>query len=165
MSEQAIYTLDHVFDAPRERVWRAWTDPDILKTWYGPNVETIIHKFDFVQGGLWLNEMKWAGNSMFSKVIFEDIKPLEKMIWHQHSTTDKDWNTIANPQMPDWPRILLTTLTFEKEGDKTKVRLTWEPYEATDGERTCFVGAMHMMGKGWESGYAILNEILIKQQA
>jgi len=40
------YVLDREFDAPRDMVWKAWTDPKLLSTWYGPNIETIIHKFD-----------------------------------------------------------------------------------------------------------------------
>ena len=46
MSELPEYRLDRVFDAPRELVWRAWTDPEILHRWYGPGAETIIHTFD-----------------------------------------------------------------------------------------------------------------------
>jgi len=57
-------------------VWRAWTDPDLLNRWYGPGAETIIHKFDLQPGGLWLNEMKYGGNSMFQKVIFRKLSSL-----------------------------------------------------------------------------------------
>jgi len=59
MSDLPIYVLERVFDAPRELVWKAWTDPKLLPRWYGPNVETIIHRLDVKPGGLWLNEMKW----------------------------------------------------------------------------------------------------------
>ena len=64
-----------------------------------------------------------------------------------------------NPKMPDWPRVLLTTVTFEDEGTKTKVRLTWAPFEATEAEIACFAGAVSNMSKGWESGYAIMDEL------
>ncbi len=70
MSELPEYILDRIFDAPRELVWRAWTDPELLHRWYGPGVETIIHEFDLKPGGSWLNEMKWGGNSDFSKMVF-----------------------------------------------------------------------------------------------
>ena len=36
MSELPEYLLDRVFDAPREMVWRAWIDPELLSRWYGP---------------------------------------------------------------------------------------------------------------------------------
>ena len=127
MSELPEYITDRVFDAPREMVWRAWTDPELLARWYGPGVETIIHKFDLKPGGMWLNEMKWGENSMLSKAIFKEVAPLERLVWHHHSSTDSEWNTVANPKMPDWPRILLTTVTFEDDGPKTRVRLIWAP--------------------------------------
>ena len=158
MSELPEYILDRVFDAPREMVWQAWTDPELLPRWYGPNVETIIHKFDLKPGGVWLGEMKWGGKSNFSKVAFKEVAPQEKLVWH-HSTSDSDWNIISSPMMADWPRVLLTTVTFEDMGAKTKVRLTQIPFEATEAEITCFAGAMAGMDKGWGSGYAILDEL------
>ena len=75
MSELPEYVLDRVFDAPREMVWRAWTDPELLHRWYGPGAETIIHKFDLKPGGMWLNEMKWGDNSNFQKVVFQEVIP------------------------------------------------------------------------------------------
>ncbi len=165
MSELPEYVLDREFDAPREMVWRAWTDPELLARWYGPGVETIIHKFDLKPGGTWLNEMKMGENSMLSKAVFTEVAPLEKIVWQHHSSTDKEWNSVPNARMPDWPRILLTTVTFEDAGDKTKVRLTWAPFEATDAEIACFSEAVANMGKGWESGYAIMDEIFAELQA
>ncbi|MGZ5555339.1 MAG: SRPBCC domain-containing protein, partial [Candidatus Aminicenantales bacterium] len=32
----SILVIDRVFDAPRERVWMAWTDPDLVRRWWGP---------------------------------------------------------------------------------------------------------------------------------
>ena len=45
MSKLPEYKLDRIFNAPRDLVWRAWTDPELLQRWYGPNVETIICVF------------------------------------------------------------------------------------------------------------------------
>lgn len=165
MSKMPEYVLDRVFDASREIVWRAWTDPDLLSKWYGPNVETVIHKFDLKPGGFWLNEMKWGENSMLSKMVFDTIEPPERLIWLHYSSTDANWNPIANPNMPDWPRVLLTNVIFSTQGTKTKVRLTWTPHDATEAEITCFSSAVNNMGKGWESGYAIMDELLADLQA
>ncbi|MGK0297316.1 MAG: hypothetical protein ACI9XC_000919 [Gammaproteobacteria bacterium] len=70
MSDLPEYSLDRIFEAPRELVWRAWTDPKILHRWYGPGAETIIHKFDLEAGGMWLNEMKWGVTLIFKKLFF-----------------------------------------------------------------------------------------------
>ena len=127
-------------------------------------VETIIHKFDLKPGGLRLNEMRWRDNSDLSKIVFQEVAPQEKLVWH-HSSSDSDWNIIANPMMPDWPRVILTIVTLEHKGAKTKVRLTWEPFEATDAEIACFAGAMDNLGGGRESGYAIMDEMFVELQA
>jgi len=161
---QPEYVLNRSFHAPRPLVWRVWTDPELLARWYGPGAHTIIHKFDLQPGGVWLNEMKWGSMSMHSKVDFLEVDAPKRLVWHHHSFTDADWNTIANPRMPDWPRILLTTVTFDAAGDKTNVRLSWIPFEASDAEITCFSDSVGQMGEGWESGYAVIDEILAELQ-
>jgi uncharacterized protein YndB with AHSA1/START domain len=158
MSDSTEYAIDRVFEAPREMVWRAWTDPELLARWYGPGVETIIHEFDLRSGGVWRNEMKFGDKSDLSKMVFQEVVPQQKIVWH-HSSSDADWNVISNPMMPDWPRVLLTTVTFEDMGSKTNVRLTMVPMEATDAELACFAGAMAGMSSGWGKGYAVLDEM------
>lgn len=164
MSELPEYIIDREFDAPREMVWRAWTDPELLARWYGPGVETTIHKFDLKPGGIWLNEMKWGDKSDLSRIVFQEVVPPERLVWH-HSSADADWNIIANPMMADWPRVILTTVIFEDMGSRTNVRLTWEPFEATNAEIACFAGAMDGFGKGWGAGFAIMDELLAELQA
>lgn len=165
MSDIPVYILDRIFDAPREMVWRAWTDPDLLHRWYGPGADTTIHEFDLKPGGLWLNEMRWGDKANYQKVVFEDVTPPEKMVWRHYSSTDSDWNTIANPMMPDWPPILLTTVVFEDKGAQTKVRLSQTPIDATEAEIACFTAMMAGMDKGWGSGYTIMDEVLAALQA
>jgi len=164
MTELPTYVLERVFDAPRELVWKTWTDPELIQRWYGPNVETIVHRLDVEPGGLWLGEMKWDGNSNYQRVEYTEVVEPERLVW-LHSVSDGDWNVIANPMMPDWPRVLLTTVTFAEEGGKTKMRLTWVPHEASEAEIACFAGAMDGMGKGWGAGMALLEELLAELQS
>lgn len=164
MADLPEYVLDREFNAPLEMVWRAWTDPELLARWYGPGVETIIHEFDLKPGGVWRNEMKWGEKSDLSKMEFKEVIPQEKMVWH-HSSTDSDWNIAPSQMMPDWPRTLLTTVTFEAKGDKTSVRLTQIPLDATDAEIACFANMMSNMDGGWGSGYKIMDEIFAELQA
>ena len=159
MSDLPEYVTDRIFDAPRELVWKTWTDPELLARWYGPNIETIIHKFELKPGGEWLNEMKWGGKSDLSKMTFTEVIPQEKLVWRQ-SSCDADWNAIANPMMPDWPRVILTTVTFDDHAEQTKVRLTWTPVDASESEIACFAAAVDNMGKGWGSGFDIIDSIL-----
>jgi len=164
MTELPTYVLERIFDAPRELVWKTWTDPELIVRWYGPNVETIVHRLDVEPGGLWLGEMKWDDNSHYQRVEYTEVTPPERLVW-LHSVSDAEWNVIANPMMPDWPRVLLTTVTFDEDGDQTKMRLTWVPHEASEAEIACFAGAMEGMGKGWGAGMALLEDLLVELQA
>ena len=163
MSDVAEYSIDRDFNAPRDLVWQAWTKPEILSRWYGPNVETIIHEFDLKPGGIWRNEMKWGDNSKYSKMIFETIDAPVKIAWREFSTDEKG-EVISNPMMPDWPREFLIASTFtEKAGaDKavTTVQLTITPLNASDAEIACFKQAMANMSKGWGAGFGVLDSLL-----
>ena len=117
MSDLPTYVLERTFDAPRELVWKTWTDPALLPRWYGPNVETIVHRLDLKPGGLWLVEMKRGGNSMYQRVEYTEVTPPERLVW-LHASSDADWNIIPSPMMKDWPRVLLTTVTFEDSAGK-----------------------------------------------
>ncbi len=164
MSELPEYKIERIFDAPRELVWRAWTDPALLHRWYGPNVETTIHQFNLKAGGEWHNEMQWGDTRDYSKMAFQEVIEPERIVWH-HSSTDADWNIITNPMMPNWPRVLLTTVTFEESDGKTTVRLTQKPLNATEAEIACFAGAMANMDHGWGAGFTILETMFAELQA
>lgn len=164
MSDRPVYVLERDFDAPRELVWKTWTDPVLLARWYGPGAETIIHQLDVSPGGWWLNEMKWGDTSHFQMAEYTEVTAPERLVW-LHSVTDADWNVIANPMMPDWPRVLLTTVTFGDTGRGTRLCLTWEPQDASPAEVACFAAALDNLDKGWGAGMALLEEILAELQA
>ncbi len=164
MSELPTYVLDRVFDAPRALVWKAWTDPALLPRWYGPNVETIIHRLDVKSGGLWLTEMRMGAKSMYQRAEYTDVAPTERLVCLQ-SSSDADWNIISSAWMADWPRVMLMTVTFEDAGGKTKMRLTWVPHEATAAEIACFAAATAGADKGWAAGMKLLEKLLVELQA
>ncbi len=164
MTELPTYIIDREFDAPRDLVWKAWSDPDLLSRWYGPGVDTVIHGFELKPGGAWLNEMKWGDKSDRSRMDFQEVVPGEKIVW-MHSSTDAGWNVAPNQMMPDWPMQLLTTVTFDEANGKTTVRLTQVPVDASEAEIACFAKMMAGMDKGWGSGFKIIADILAELQA
>lgn len=163
MKDGPTYTLDRTFDAPRELVWRGWTEPELLARWYGPNVKTIIHELDVRPGGLWLNEMQWGGKSNYQKTEYLEVVAPERLVCVM-SSTDEAWNIKPNPMMADWPRSLLTTVTFVQAGDQTKLRLTWVPHEATEAEIASFAASLAGAEQGWASGMDELAELLAELQ-
>ena len=164
MTDLPSYALDRTFDAPRELVWRTWTDPVLLARWYGPNVETIVHRLDVRPGGLWLNEMKMGTRSMYQRTEYTEVVAPERLVCLM-SDADADWNPRPNPRMPDWPRVLLTTVTLTAAGAYTDMRLTWTPHEAGEAEIACFAASMDNLGMGWAAGMTIMEELLAELKA
>jgi uncharacterized protein YndB with AHSA1/START domain len=59
--------LTHVFDAPRELVWNAWTDPQQVVEWWGPRgFTTTIHEMDVRPGGIWRHTMHGPDGTDYS---------------------------------------------------------------------------------------------------
>ena len=159
MSDLPTYVLERTFDAPRELVWKNWTDPALVSRWYGPNVETIIHRLDLRPGGLWLVEMRRGDKSSYQRIEYVEVWSPERLVW-LHSNADADWNVTSSPMMKDWPRTLLTTVTLEQAGDQTRLRLTWVPHQASAAEVGCFRAAIGGMNKGWAAGMELLRALL-----
>lgn len=164
MSELPTYVLERVFDAPRALVWKTWTDPDLLPRWYGPRVETVVHRLDLKLGGLWLVEMRWGGTSHYQRVEYTEVTPPERLVW-LHANSDANWNVTPSPMMAGWPLVLLTTVTFQEDRGQTRVRLTWAPHEASDAEIACFAAAIDGLDRGWGAGMELLAELLAELQA
>lgn len=159
MTDTPELLIDRTFNAPRPLVWRAWTDPVLLARWYGPGVETIIHRYDLKPGGEWRNEMKFGDKSMLSKMVFTEVAPEERIVW-RHSDADKDWNIIPSPMTPDWPLVLHTVVTFADNGASTDVRFTQTPIDATPEQIAAFAQMAPNMSGGWGKGFAIIDDIL-----
>ena len=164
MTKPAELIIARTFNAPRPLVWKAWTNPDLLAQWYGPGVETIIHGYDLKPGGEWRNEMKFGGKSMLSKMVFQEIVPEEKLVW-RHSDADKDWNIIPSPMMPNWPKVLLTTVIFTENGGSTDVHFTQTPLNATAEAIATFAQMAPSISGGWDKGFAIIDDILSELQS
>lgn len=137
-AENKTLTMERVFDAPRGRVWRAWTTPEVLEQWWGPRGwETTVKEFDFRPGGAWLYGMKcvdknqgdFYGQESWGKGIFEDINEPDPFAY-QDNFADAD-GTI-NDEMPK----MTITNKFVDMGNETKLvsRVVFESlegYEAT----------------------------------
>ena len=106
--------LSRVFDAPRELVWDAWTDPQQVVEWWGPKgFTTTIHEMDVRPGGIWRHTMHGPdGTDYANKSTFlEVVKPAR--IVYSHGGGKKG----------DPGAQFVATWTFEAQGNKTKLTL------------------------------------------
>jgi uncharacterized protein YndB with AHSA1/START domain len=123
-------TITRVYDAPRELVWKAWTEPEQFKRWWGPKAFTApVSKIDLRVGGKYLSCMRGPdGKDYWSTGVYREIVPNERIVVTD-SFSDEKGNIVPASHYGmagDWPLELLVTVTFEELGDKTKMILRHE---------------------------------------
>jgi uncharacterized protein YndB with AHSA1/START domain len=91
LSGEKSIRISRVFDAPRELVWQAWTDPQQVGQWWGPNgFTTTIEKMDFREGGEWIHTMHGPdGTDYPNHSVFLKIQQPE-LIQYSHGGAKKD---------------------------------------------------------------------------
>ena len=72
-----------VFDAPRELVFKMWTDPKHVGRWWGPRgFTTTIHEMDVKPGGIWRLTMHGPdGRDYKNKVVFLEVEEPERLVY------------------------------------------------------------------------------------
>jgi uncharacterized protein YndB with AHSA1/START domain len=136
--------LTRVFDAPRELVFRAWSDPAHLVKWWGPKGFTLPGcEMDFRTGGKYRFVMRGPdGNDFPFHGAYRDIVANERIVF-----------TCVIENLPE----LLTTVTFADEGGKTRltVRQTTPPGEPGRGQNQGWSESLDRLADhlGRESGH------------
>jgi uncharacterized protein YndB with AHSA1/START domain len=130
---QAIKPVEHglvitrVFDAPRELVWKTWTEPERVKRWWGPKIFTTpVVKIDLRVGGKNVYCMRGPdGKDYWSTGVYREIVPLERIVTTD-SFADKDGNVVPASyygMSAEFPLQMLVTVTFEEYESKTRLTL------------------------------------------
>ena len=160
-TKNADFVIARVFEAPRELVWKAFTDPEHMKHWWGPKGSTIVaSKMDFRIGGTYLGAMRDpSGRVMWAKFVYREIVAPKLLKW-VHSFSDEAGGLTRHPLSPTWPLKLLTTVAFDDAGGKTKLTLRWSPLNATDEENKTFDAARDGMTQGWTGTFERLADYL-----
>ena len=125
-AEQGL-VIERIFDAPRELVWRAWTEPEQFMRWYGPKSMTLpTCEIDFRVGGRHLFGMRSPdGQGYWSTGVYREIVPLERFV-ATDSPSDEHGNVLPATHYggEDVPLETIVTVTFEDlGGGKTKLTL------------------------------------------
>jgi uncharacterized protein YndB with AHSA1/START domain len=154
------FVIFRLVSAPRERVWRAWTEPKEMAAWFGPKgAETTHTDLDFRVGGSYHYANKYNGVEMWGLAVYKEIVKPEKLVFVQQFS-DKNRGLTVHPMSPTWPKRLLTTVHLQDFGPKTLISLYWDPVEPTDIERKTFDAALPGMHQGWGGSFDRLDEFL-----
>ncbi|MBB2149325.1 SRPBCC family protein [Pedobacter gandavensis] len=148
--EKELY-ITHLFNAPVEMVFRAWTDPNQLVQWYAPDGCSISYKsiniekngsfhsciHDPVHGDCWV------------KGKYLDIVFPEKLVFSMNLSNEAgDILAATDAGKPgDWPMEILTTVTFSPIGTQTKLSLHQSVPEASAKENGAYQSWIKMLAK------------------
>jgi len=157
------FVVSRTFDAPRDRVWKAWTDREQLLQWFGPKGFTMTTaKLEFRPGGSFHYCLcSPDGKEMWGKFVYRVIEAPGRIVLI-NSFSDAQGGITRHPFSATWPLEMLSTTTLSDEGGKTKVTLEWSPLNPTDVERKAFEGAHESMKQGWAGTFDQLAEFLKK---
>ncbi|MBY0321964.1 MAG: SRPBCC family protein [Reyranella sp.] len=127
MSADRELVLTRLINAPREKVYRAWTDPALLKQWFAPKPYTTpVVEIDVRPGGSGLFVMRGPdGKDMPNRGVYLEVVPNERLV-----STDafiKAWEPSEKP-------FMTMILTFEDEGGKTRYTARVRHWTVADKE-------------------------------
>jgi uncharacterized protein YndB with AHSA1/START domain len=138
--------IERIFDAPRDRVWRAFTEPELLAQWWGRGNKLVIERFELKAGGHWRFVEHGPDGAQGFEGRFREVTPKDRMVW-----------TFEWDGMPGYPSV--DTVLFEDLGDgRTKVisKALFFTTEERDGM------VQSGMEQGLNQSYAALDALLAK---
>ena len=114
------FVISRVFDAPRELVFKVFTDPNHMMHWWGPKGYTVIAaKMDLRPGGIYHYGLKAPdGATMWGKFVYREIVAPERLVF-VNCFSDEAGHITRHPLSPIWPLELLSTITFEAQKNGT----------------------------------------------
>lgn len=141
--------VERIFDAPRERVFAAYVDPELIPQWWGPHgTTTTVDRLDATAGGSWRFVIRNSdGSETGFRGVFREVTPSERLV-----------QTFEWEGMPG--HVSVDTASFEDFGERTKVISTsvFHTPEERDG----------MLESGMERGmnetFSRLDALLARQE-
>jgi len=145
-----------LFGAAPELVFKAWSEPENMKKWWGPKTFTAPEcKIDFRVGGTYLFCMRGPdGKNYWNAGIYKGIIQNKKIVYTDNFA-DENGNKVPASHYGmtgEWPDKFNVNVTFEKEGDQTKMTLKHEGIPAGKMTELCI--------QGWNESFDKLSESL-----
>lgn len=137
--------IERTFATTPEKLWRAYTEPEIFAKWQGPdNLETIIKDWEMKPGGKWSYVAKGPDGSEYGfHGVTHELVPAERSV-----------QTFEYEGTPG--HVAMNTAYFTREGDATKVRVV-SVFQSPDDRDGMIAAGME---GGMNEGYARLDEIV-----
>jgi len=139
---EPIIVITRIFDAARQLVWRAITDPKHVAQWYGGQGFTNpVCEMDVRPGGLWRHIMQAPNGAQFTiNCVFVEVVEPERLVWR----------TVKDEKRQPAPPAAVHTITLEEYGKQTKWTLVARFDSLEDRDITARMGFGAMIGQGLE---------------
>jgi len=157
------FVISRTFDAPRATVFKAFTEPERMKQWWGPKGFTVVsNKMDLRPGGTYHYCLRAPdGKEMWGKFVYREIAPPERIVF-VNSFSDAKGGVTRHPMSPSWPREMLSTFLFSEKDGRTTFTVKWSPLDPDPTERATFDGGHESMKQGWTGTMDQLEAYLAK---
>ncbi|CAN5733531.1 hypothetical protein BH10CYA1_BH10CYA1_33970 [soil metagenome] len=160
------FVINRSFDAPIEKMFEMWTNPEHISKWTAPtgfNMEFI--RSEIKAGGTNFYCMSGEGGAkMYGRTHYLQIEKPNLIVYTQQFC-DENEKLARHPMAPTWPATMLTKVELTPEDeDQTRVTVTWECHgDTTPEELATFVQAKGGMTQGWTGSFDNLDEYLSKE--
>lgn len=136
------------FDAPRDLVFKVFTDPELVPQWWGPGqYKTVVDKMDVKEGGIWRYIQKGDDGSEYAfRGVYHSISSPQQIVY-----------TFEFEGMPG--HVLLETITFEDRNGKTHITDSTVFQSVADRDGMLQSGMESGANEGWDRLEAILNKM------
>lgn len=147
MSDKKSVEMKRTVNAPVEKVWDAFTNPDTYKKWYGPqNVNIPSAEFDFREGGKFFVAMESGSYKFFTGGEYTEIVPNEKIAYTDHLVNE-------NREQIEGPEFKVQILFKKLDENQTEVTVYYDDVSGIDEN------AVQGMQYGWTSSLEKLEKL------
>jgi uncharacterized protein YndB with AHSA1/START domain len=162
---QGVFGFTRAFKAPRSLVWKAWSEADRLKDWWGPKGCTLdVAGMEFRPGGFFHYNMVFPGNApMWGRFFYREIAAPDRIVW-LNSFSNDGCGISHDPFGIGFPLEVQNTVTFTEQDGATAVALQSVPHGATAEQRAVFDGMFESMQGGFGGTFDQLGDYLAGAQ-
>jgi len=162
MPKDGEFVITRVFDAPRELVFRSWTECNHLKHWWGPKDYVLTRcQIDLRPGGVFLYCLRPPeGADVWGKFVYREVIRPERLVF-VNSFSDENGGTTRHPLSDTWPLEWDNVITFAESDRKTTLTLRAVP-SGSEIEIDTFDRSRHLLAQGYGGTFDQLDAYLEK---